>query len=478
MKSRIMKEQRYERPPPEELELEILDLGEGMQGFARHPDGRAIWVSGALAPGDLVRVRTGRQRGNSLHARLLEIIAPAPQRVDPPCPYYGQCGGCTRQHLAYTAQLEFKRKAVAAALRQIARIANPPVGECVGAEEAYGYRNKIDLSFTEPRRRNEAWQLGYHALSQGRPVIDIDHCLLAPPIMSEVAVMLREFLRERQVPAWQSARRKGLLRSLVLRRSVADGTLLVNLVTGRYRAELMKELGRAMQERFPGLIESFVNSVITHPSSSAPPDELRTIFGSGALREVIGGCEFRVSPNAFLQVNLAQCERLYAAVLAAGGIGADDKVLDLYCGAGTLTLLAARQASAVLGIEAHPEAIVDAEANAARLGVENARFERRDLARGLGPLPFRPDIIIADPPRGGLDATCLGAIAELTPRKLIYVSCHPGALARDCAILAEKGFRLETLSPFDLFPQTHHVESLAVFSQAWNTGSGDRPEWH
>ncbi len=459
-----MKKQKDERLPVEELELEILDLGDGMQGFARHPDGRAVWIRGALAPGDRVRVRIGKLRGASLRAQLLEVVEPGPVRVEPACPYYGRCGGCTRQHIAYPAQMEFKRKAVVDALRHIGGIARPPVGECVGADAQYSYRNKIVFSFTEPRRRDEPWHLGYHALSQGRPVIDIDNCLLAPPIMSEVALMVRGFLRERQVPAWQASRRKGLLRSLVLRRSVKDGTLLVNLVSGRYRADLMNELGQAMRDRFPGLVESFVNSVLEHPSSSAPLSELRTVFGSGALRELIGGCEFRVSPNAFLQVNRAQTERLYAAVLETARIGPSDKVLDLYCGAGTLTLLAARQAGELLGMETHPEAISDAGANAVRLGAGNVRFERRDLGQGLGVLPFRPDVILADPPRAGLDAACLRGIAETKPRMLVYVSCHPGALARDASILAELGFKLDTVTPFDLFPQTHHVESLAAFS--------------
>ena len=456
------------RPDAETLEVEILDLGEGLQGFARHPDGRAIWVKGVVAPGDTVRIRMPASSKAALEIERGEVIKPSPLRVEPACPYFGVCGGCSRQHLAYSTQLEFKRKSVADALRHIGRIEDPPVAEAVPSDAAYGYRNKIDFSVSEVKRNRAPWQMGYHTLEKGRPVIDIDRCPLASDEMNRVAVFVRDFLRARRIEAWQPLRKSGLLRSLVVRRTEADGAILVNLITGRYRADLARELAHALKETFGPRLASVVNTVVSQPSTAAPPDEVHVLVGAGTLAEKIGGLEFVVSANAFMQVNTPQMERLYALALDMAEILPGHTVLDLYCGAGALTLLAAKRAERVMGLEANPSAVADAEANAQRLGVDNARFALRDLAGGVGALGDTPDVVLADPPRGGMDAACLDDVIRLEPARLVYVSCHPGSLARDARRLTASGYRLERAVPVDLFPQTHHIETLALFRRNSN----------
>ncbi len=450
---------------------------------ARHDD-MAIFVSGCV-PGDLVRARITRSKKRHAEAKTTELLEPSPTRVEPPCDYFGHCGGCKWQNLLYGEQLRWKRQHVLDAFERIAGLHGVEVRPTIGCNEEYFYRNKMEFSFGTQRwlteqeiasgeELNRDFAIGLHVPGRFDKIIDVHKCWLQSELSNHILNLTRAFALEHKLSIYNTRDHTGLLRHLVIRQSRASGQTMVMLVTSDDADEVIQEYARLLQTQAPE-VTTLVQGINRKKAQIAFSEEVRVLFGEGTITERVSGNEFTISPFSFFQTNSLQAERLYQEALAAAALSGEENVWDLYCGAGTITLAAARRAGHALGIELNPGAVIDARINTERNGIANAEFIAGDLKdiitrcagelrdagseRSNGTLA-RPDVIITDPPRAGMHEDVVRTILELAPERISYVSCNPTTQARDCALLAER-YTIEYVQPVDMFPQTYHVETVA-----------------
>ncbi len=468
------------------IELEIADAGEHETCFGRLENGMGVFVSGALAVGDRVEAEIRKRKRNHLEAQLVRVVHPSPRRVQPPCPHFGLCGGCKWQHVQYEEQLRVKRKIVSDALHRLGGFEAPPVEEVLPAQAPFGYRNKVDFTFgrrrflpraelelpPEERVLPEDYALGFHVPRRFQKVLDISSCLLASPEMNRVLEIVKRFGHERGLLPYSTVTHDGDLRNLVIRRGEQTDELMVYLVTSRFEPDLMEALCRQLQEALGERLTTFVNGVTDRKNQVAFAEELHVIHGPGCIREKMGSFVFQISPNTFFQTNTRQAERLVETAVAMAGLEAQDVVYDLYCGAGAISLFLAQHAKKVLGIEAIPAAVADAGDNAARNGIANCEYRVLDL-RELGSIQEDleafglPRVVVTDPPRAGMHPKAVARMVELGAERIVYVSCKPASLARDAALICAEGqYQLTRVQPVDMFPQTQHIESVALLERA------------
>ena len=431
--------------------ITITGVGSQLQGVGRLADGRAVFVPGAI-PGETVEIEITREKGRFCEASLSDVLEPSPHRAAPACPHAGVCGGCQGRHMDYAHTLALKRQIVADALARIGGVDAPVVRKTLGCETPERYRNKAEYPV--------AWQdgravIGMHAGASNR-VVPIDDCLLQAPQSAEA---LRFFARRlNDLPCARQ------VKFLVTRVNRAGELMLIVCADAPVQSQI-EALAPALRSGVPGL-ESLWFCRLNRRPAHALDGRCARLWGAEALDETLLGLMFQVSPQSFFQVNPAQTERLYACALEAAGLTADRglNVLDAYCGAGTITLAAARRAKSALGIEIVAPAIADARRNARRNGLEErARFICGDAAREIPRLLSRGerfDAAILDPPRKGCDAALLEALIRARIPTLAYVSCNPATLARDVKLLCAGGYRLEWAQPVDMFAWTGHVETV------------------
>jgi len=449
------------------LTLAVSDLVLGGKGLARH-EGRVVFVDGGL-PGDLVRARLTRIRRSYAEARLEAIEHPSEERVAAPCPHIHQCGGCRFQDLAYTAQLVYKERQVRETLVHLAGIAEPRVHPIVAAPEAFHYRNKMEFSF-HPEESGPV--LGLHERGTFDRVFALHDCLLPSRLTIEIVRLTQRFAHEHRWRAYHPRHHQGVVRFLTVRHLPTTDQCGVTLVAAGDEVPALAEWTHELVALSPAI--RTVSLLLNRSRANvALGEEERVLHGPGTLIERLLGLEFEVSASAFLQTNSRQAEALYDAALAAADLGENETALDLYCGTGTLTLLCARRAGVAVGVESVPEAVAHARRNAERNGITNARFVAgesrrvlREWARGEREGAVAPDVVVVDPPRAGLHPRVVARIAELTPRRVVYVSCHPGTLARDLKDFAALGYPLAEVTPVDLFPHTPHIECVARLDRA------------
>jgi 23S rRNA (uracil1939-C5)-methyltransferase len=449
---------------------------------ARH-EGMAVFVSGCV-PGDTVRARIHKKRKRHAEARALEVLEPSPVRVEPPCIYFGDCGGCKWQNLAYAEQLRWKRQHVVDAFQRIGGLADVEVRPTIGCAEEYFYRNKMEFSFGDQRWLSEReiasgvdlnrdFALGLHVPGRFDKVLDVHQCWLQSELSNRIVNATRAFALEHGLSIYNTHSHGGLLRNLVVRQSRASGETMVILVTSEEADDVIPAYTAMVRESLPE-VTTLLQGINRKKAQIAFSEEVRVLFGPGTITERVAGNEFTISPFSFFQTNSLQAERLYSEALDAAAIAPHELVWDLYCGAGTITLAAARRAGSALGVELNPDSIADARVNAKRNGIDNAEFIAGDLkdvitrtltgiadggiiaSEGYPP----PDVIITDPPRAGMHEDVVTAILALAPERISYVSCNPTTQARDCALLAER-YTVEYVQPVDMFPQTYHVETVA-----------------
>jgi 23S rRNA (uracil1939-C5)-methyltransferase len=393
------------------------------------------------------------------------------KRITPPCRHFSVCGGCRWQDIDYRDQLALKKGIVQHCFRE-AGLDEGLVEETLGAEEVFFYRNKMDFSFG--MGEGGALTLGLYVSrdkqeveAQGRaPVFDVEECLLQSPLSNRVVRAVRDFLKGRDLRPYDPEARTGLLRSLVVREGKRTGEALVNLVAAE-GAPGLAPLGEALRGMFPE-VRGVVLSVNRRRSKNAPPESEGTLAGEGQIVERVGGLTFGISPASFFQVNTRQAERLYDLTVQFCGLTGRERVLDLYCGTGALSLLMARRAASVTGVEAAAQAVEDARGNAARNGVENCRFVCGDVLRVLPDLTRAGegfDAVTVNPPRAGVYRAAIQAICALRPGRIVYVSCNPETLARDVPRFWAGGYRLGRVQPVDLFPHTPHCEVVAQMNR-------------
>jgi 23S rRNA (uracil1939-C5)-methyltransferase len=445
----------------QELELRIESLAFGGNGVARL-EGFVLFVRRGL-PGDLVRARVTRVKRNHAEAETIEVLEPGPSRVEAPCPYFGACGGCRFQDLAYEVQCESKAAQVKDALVRIAGLSEPPLEPIIPAEELYGYRNKLEYSFS---RTPEGPALGFHVAGRWDELLPIERCLLTTELGNSIRAAVVEWAREEVLEAYDQREHRGYLRHLVVREGRNTGQALVLLVTATDKPFDPDFLVRSLT-KFPEVRSIYWAVNDGKGETTNVPAEL--IWGEEAIEEELCGLNFRLRPNAFLQTNTLMAEKLYSLAGQYAGLTGEETVWDLYCGTGTIGLTLARQARSVWGIEISEESVACALENAERNAVGNIAFFAGNVGQVIRELKERsgaPDVVVVDPPRAGLAGKALRRLAETGAPRIVYVSCNPTTLAGDFKQLQEQaGYRLLRAQPVDMFPHTPHVETVALLER-------------
>jgi 23S rRNA (uracil1939-C5)-methyltransferase len=448
----MAEQQTAARPRPargEELDLEIDTLAYGGRGVAR-ADGYVVFVDGAL-PGDRVRARLTKSKRGYGEARVVELLRPSEDRIEPACIHEGElCPGAPWQQLPYELQIGHKRDQVADALGRIGRLEGFELEEIEPAVEQWRYRNKLEYSFG--RRDDGELVLGFHARGRWDRILDADDCKLASEANNAARNEVRDWARYAAIPAYDPRSHVGVLRNLVVREGRRTGQLQTRLVTSA------AEIPRPPVD---------LHTIVEGPSGGT--DGETGVLGREYLEEEICGLSLRISPAAFFQTNTEMAERLLAIATDYAGLEGSERLYDLYCGIGTIGLTMARRAGEVWGIETVPEAIADAEENARRNGIDNAHFMAGDARTSIRTLVERagaPDVVVVDPPRAGLSKKVVRRVIECDARRIVYVSCNPTTLAPNAAQLAEAGYRLRRVRPVDMFPQTPHIECVALLEKA------------
>ncbi len=432
------------------MTLAIESLAYGGDAIARAEDGRTVFVSGGC-PGDTVSAAVTAEHERYINARVTEVLTPSPERRTPPCPYFGECGGCQWQHVSHAAQAEAKRHAVADALNRIGHVAEPLVAETVSGGQAYGYRNKIELTADSDARGGLVLGL---AAARSQRIVAIDSCLLLPEKCRSFPKSLRGALRYLS--------RGGPLDLHRVAIRVAANTPSVEVALwaapGPFpRATARHTLSSAV--RFDSLTRVLVRGDV----KSRDVSKVEVLSGHGYWREKMGDLEFRVSAPSFFQVNTKVAERMAALVVEELAPSGSDRVLDVYAGVGTFTLPLAQEAGELVAMESAGSCVRDLRRNLETAGVE-ADVSPGDAARLL-PDAGSFDLAVVDPPRSGMAEEVAVALAACSPRRIVYVSCDPATLARDVSRLRALGYTFVRATPIDLFPQTYHVETVAVFDR-------------
>jgi 23S rRNA (uracil1939-C5)-methyltransferase len=432
------------------LEVEVESLAFGGRGLAR-ADGFVVFVAGAL-PGDRVRVEVTKAKKRFAEARTVELLQAGPERVPDRCSHGGEpCPGAPWQGLPYASQLAHKSEQVGEALRRIGDLDGFELEEIVPADQQWRYRNKLEYSFG-PAEGDEQVALGFHARGRWDLIVDVDDCQLASEAGNAARNAVRDWARLESIPAYDGRSHKGILRNLVVREGRRTGQIQTRLVTSPARFS-----------RPPVDLHTAIEG------ESSGTDGPTGALGEERLREELCGLRLEMSHGAFFQTNTEMAERLYAVAAEFAGLSGNERVFDLYCGIGTIGLTMAGQAGEVWGLEIVPEAITDAERNAKRNKIENIHFLAANARTGVRPLIVqagKPDVVVIDPPRAGLSQKIVRRIIECEAKKIVYVSCNPTTLAPNAAQLGEAGYRLTRVRPVDMFPQTPHIECVALLEKA------------
>jgi len=445
---------RADRPARgSELELRVESLAQGGRGIARRDDGFVVFVSGGL-PGDLVRARVSRSKRGYAEAATVELIEPSAERIADVCVHDGEpCPGAPWQGLTYERQLEHKTAQVNEALRRIGGLDGFEMEPIVPALEQWRYRNKLEYSFGD--HEGEAI-LGFHRRGSWREVVDVADCHLASEANNAARNAVRAWAREEGLPPYDQEDGRGVLRNLAVREGRRTGQVQTRLVT------TAAEFARPPVD---------LHTVIEGDAGGT--DGPTGVLGEEHLEEELCGLRFRISHDAFFQTNTEMAERLYAIAGEYAALSGSERVFDLFSGIGTIGLSLARDAGEVWGVESIPSAVADAERNAKRNGITNARFTAGDARIGLRPLveqAGKPDVLIVDPPRAGLSKKVVRRVLECDAPRIVYVSCNPTTLAPNAAQLTEAGYELKRVRPVDMFPQTPHVECVALLEREGSAG--------
>ncbi len=432
----------------EQLEVEVDSLAFGGRGVAR-AEGFVVFVAGAL-PGDRVRVEVTKAKKRFAEARVVELLAPGADRVPDRCTHGGEpCPGAPWQGLPYERQLEIKGEQVDEALRRIGSLDGFELEPIVAAEQQWRYRNKLEYSFGDD---NGDPILGFHARGRWDLVVDVDDCHLASEAGNAARNAVRDWARLESVAAFDRRAKRGILRNLVVREGRRTDQIQTRLVTA--------------EQRFPKPPVDLHTIVADDSGDSEGPTG---VLGNEYLKEELCGLKWKISPGAFFQTNTEMAERLYAVAGEYAGLTGSEKVFDLFCGIGTIGLTMAAKAGEVWGVEIVPEAIEDAERNARLNGIGNVHFLAANVRTGVRPLLVqagKPDVVVIDPPRAGLSQKMIRRVIECEAKKIVYVSCNPTTLAPNAAQLVDAGYKLTRVRPVDMFPQTPHIECVALLEKA------------
>ena len=447
----------------------------GSKGIAvgRTEEGKTVLVSGAV-PGDLVNVRVKKSKSNYYEAEMIEILEKSPFRVEPKCIHFGVCGGCKWQNLSYEKQLDVKQDEVFNNIKRIGGLEDFETLPILGSEEHYFYRNKMEFSFS-----NACWltqyeisseenfgnrdALGFHIPGMWSKILDLKECLLQEDPSNAIRLAVKNYAVKNGLEFFDVREQKGFLRTMMLRQN-SKGEWMVLFQLYREEQENRKNLFEFLLSEFPQ-IKTLIYCINSKQNDSIYDQDVQTYFGEGFLMEEMDGLQFKIGPKSFFQTNYKQALELYRKTLEFADLKGDEVVYDLYTGTGTIAQYVARNAKQVIGIESVPEAIEAAKEHAKLNGLENCTFYCGDMKAIFNDefLENHPkaDVLITDPPRDGMHQKVVEQILKLAPEKIVYVSCNSATQARDLALMKEQ-YKLVKILPVDMFPQTHHVENIAL----------------
>ena len=443
------------------IELDITSLTSDGDGVGRA--GELVFFVPNTAVGDVISARVLKIKKNIGYARVEEIMTPSPDRIEPDCPVSRSCGGCVYRHISYDAELKAKRQKVIDAVTRIGKLDSSLVKDIIPSKNIDGYRNKAMIPVGLNRTGEVV--MGFYA----RHSHNIMHCLsckLSPDIFNEIAADFYGFIKHRPSLVYSPQNRRGI-RHLYLRYAESSGDVMVCIVAGAKRFDGDTDLYNSFTEKYP-CIKSIVINVNPDDTNVILGSRSYTVYGEDYITDTLCGLSFDIAPEAFYQINRTQAERLYGIAADYAALKGGETVIDLYCGAGTIGLSMADKCRELIGVEIVPEAIENAKKNADHNGINNARFICGDASKAadrLGKEGIRPDVIIVDPPRKGLTPELIDTIVEMSPERVVYVSCDPATLARDLALFKEKDYSVKEITPVDMFPRTAHVETVVLITK-------------
>lgn len=430
--------------------------GEGVGYFKK----QVVFVPGAL-PGEEVVVEATKINPKFAEAKIKKIRIKSPHRVQPPCPVYEQCGGCQLQHLKYDQQLKEKRDIVIQSLERHTKLdtAKLDIRETIGMEDPWGYRNKSSFQVAAKNGKVLAGLYGMNS----HQLIDIEHCAVQHSQTTEAVNTVKRILESLNIPIYNEKSRKGIVRTIVTRVGVQSGEMQVVLITAQKDLPKREQIISDIQKQLPN-VKSIMQNINGQKTSLIFGEETVSLAGEEFIQETLGDLQFELSARTFFQLNPIQTVKLYNEVKKAAALTGTEKIVDAYCGVGTIGLWLADQAAEVRGMDVIPESIDDAKKNAKRHGFSNTKYvpgKAEEVLPKWVKKGWKPDVIVVDPPRTGLDQQLLQTILQVKPKKLIYVSCNPSTLAKDIQTLSSK-YDVKYIQPVDMFPQTAHVEAVAL----------------
>lgn len=431
--------------------------GEGIGFYKR----QVVFVPGAL-PGEEIQVEITKVFPNRAEGKVKKIKKKSKNRTTPPCPIYEECGGCQLQHLTYPSQLKEKRDIVAQAFERYTKIPKDqlPLDKTIGMKEPWYYRNKSQF---QVGKINDTVIAGLYS-SNSHKLINIDHCLVQHEDTNIVTNKVKQIIRDLNLPVYNERKRTGSIRTIVVRTAFRTDQIQLVLVTAT-EAFPKKELFIAeVKKRLPQ-VTSFVQNVNEEKTSLIFGDQTEGVYGKDTITEHLGDLSFELSARAFFQLNPQQTVKLYDEVKRQAKLTGKEKVVDAYCGSGTIGMWLADEAKEVRGMDIIKESIEDARKNAEKHEITNAQYEAGKAEKLLPKWlkeGWRPDVIVVDPPRTGCDQAFLETVAKIKPKRMVYVSCNPSTLAKDVHMLITKGFEVENITPVDMFPQTAQIEAVCT----------------
>ncbi|MFC1770293.1 23S rRNA (uracil(1939)-C(5))-methyltransferase RlmD [Candidatus Margulisiibacteriota bacterium] len=419
-----------------------------------------IFVPGTV-PQDEVKVRITKKKRNYLEGKAIEFVKNSPLRTNSICPNSGSCGGCQVLEVDYKKQLELKETIILDAIQYFLPEAKDKLLPIIPAPQNLFYRNKMEFSFGQDPNTAKIFS-GLKVKGRFDQIIPLQKCFLFSEKSDIIRSFISDFLsKQPEISAWDYHKNTGFLRYLVMRHSKTFDRYLINIVVSEDRKELLQNLAGELNNNFPK-IESILYSVKPEKADTAFSQEINILSGPGFLKETLGNKTFIISALSFFQTNTLQAETLYQTIAQTAALNSKETVMDLYCGTGTIGLFLAGKAKKIIGIEENPEAIKNAEKNSELNKVQNAIFYSGRVKNILKFNQFNPDVVITDPPRCGMVPKALQRMIDLKAKKVIYISCNPITLLRDLKTICQSGYKLVSLQPVDMFPNTFHIESIAL----------------
>ncbi|MGY5850911.1 23S rRNA (uracil(1939)-C(5))-methyltransferase RlmD [Salegentibacter sp. F14] len=456
--------------------VEVIDAGAKGKSIAKAPDGKVIFIDNAV-PGDTADVQTTKKRRAFYQGTAVRFHTLSDKRTEPVCRHFGVCGGCKWQNMEYKYQLAYKEKEVVNNLQRLGKIELPEVTPILGSKEIYFYRNKMEFSFSDSRWLTieeiqsgkdikDKNALGFHIPGMWDKILDIEKCHLQEDPSNAIRNFVKEFATQHGLEFFNTREQKGLLRTLMIR-TTSTKELMVLIQFFKEDTVKRQLLLEAIAEKFPQITS--LQYVINGKGNDTIYDqEVICYKGRGHIFEEMEGLTFKINAKSFYQTNSAQAHELYKITRNFAELTGEELVYDLYTGTGTIAQFIAKDANKVIGVEAVPEAIVDARENAKRNGITNTEFfvgdMRKVFTESFIDKHGHPDVIITDPPRDGMHKDVVGQIISILPRRIVYVSCNSATQARDLAML-DQHYKVSKVQPVDMFPQTHHVENVVCLER-------------